>query len=133
MSSETLNLIFVIAAMAVGCFSVLLEVLYLFEAGRGVNELSFKEYKRYINVTFLVSNLILAFLWLTTHQMDGLVPILFVVQMGDVEYFHPNDATDPAFGQALRLAANAGVQVLAMDCAVTEDSMTIQKPVMVVL
>ncbi len=82
MSSETLNLIFVIAAMAVGCFSVLLEVLYLFEAGRGVNELSFKEYKRYINVTFLVSNLILAFLWLTTHQMDGLVPILFVVQMG---------------------------------------------------
>ncbi len=59
--------------------------------------------------------------------------VLFVVQMGDVEYFHPNDATDPAFGQALRLAANAGVQVLAMDCAVTEDSMTIQKPVMVVL
>lgn len=59
--------------------------------------------------------------------------ILFVVQMGDVEYFHPNDATDPAFGQALRLAANAGVQVLAMDCAVTENSMSIRKPVMVVL
>ena len=59
--------------------------------------------------------------------------VLFVVQMGDVEYFHPNDTTDPAFGQALRLAANAGVQVLAMDCAVTENSMSIRKPVMVVL
>ena len=59
--------------------------------------------------------------------------ILFVVQMSDVEYFHPNDATDPEFGKALRQAAENGVQVLAMDCTVTEDSMTIQKPVKVEL
>ena len=54
---------------------------------------------------------------------------LFVIQMTDVSYLHPNDATDPAFGLALREAANAGVQVLAMDCAVTPDTMTLQSPV----
>ena len=52
--------------------------------------------------------------------------VLFVIQMSDVEYLHPNDATDPAFGKALREAAAAGVQVLAVDCTVTEDSMTIR-------
>ncbi len=51
--------------------------------------------------------------------------VLFVIQMADVKYLHPNDATDPAFGKALREAAAAGVQVLAVDCAVTEDSMII--------
>lgn len=51
--------------------------------------------------------------------------VLFVIQMGDVKYLHPNDATDPGFGKALREAAANGVQVLAVDCAVTEDSMTI--------
>ena len=54
---------------------------------------------------------------------------LFVIQMSDVTYLHPNDATDPAFGQALREAAAAGVQILAMDCAVTPDTMTLQTPI----
>ena len=51
--------------------------------------------------------------------------VLFVIQMPEVKYLHPNDATDPAFGKALREAAAAGVQVLAVDCKVTEDSVTI--------
>ena len=59
--------------------------------------------------------------------------VLFVIQMSDVKHLHPNDATDPDFGRALREAAAAGVQVLATDCAVTEDSMVIQKPVPVLL
>ena len=59
--------------------------------------------------------------------------VLFVIQMSDVKFLHPNDATDPAFGQALREAAKAGVSILAMDCAVTPDSMTIQNPVPVTL
>ena len=52
--------------------------------------------------------------------------VLFVIQMADVKYLHPNDTTDPEFGKALREAAAAGVEVLAVDCAVTEDSMTIR-------
>ena len=55
--------------------------------------------------------------------------VLFVIQMEGVTYLHPNDVTDPAFGQALRQAKNAGVQVLAMDCKVTENSMMINRPV----
>ena len=55
--------------------------------------------------------------------------VLFVIQMSDVRYLHPNDTTDPDFGKALREAKNAGVQILAMDCAVTPDAMTIQKEV----
>ncbi len=59
--------------------------------------------------------------------------VLFVIQMTDVQYLHPNDATDPDFGKALREAAAAGVQILAVDCAVTEDSMTVGRNVAVVL
>ena len=59
--------------------------------------------------------------------------VLFVIQMSDVTYLHPNDLTDPAFGKALREAAAAGVRILAMDCTVTADTMTIGKPVPVIL
>lgn len=55
--------------------------------------------------------------------------VLFVIQMSDVRYLHPNDATDPIFGATLREAASAGVQILAMDCHVTPESMTIGNPV----
>lgn len=55
--------------------------------------------------------------------------VLFVIQMADVQYLHPNDGTDPAFGQALREAADAGVGILCYDCAVTADTMAIGKPV----
>lgn len=59
--------------------------------------------------------------------------VLFVIQMEDVLYLHPNRITDPAFSQALAEAAAAGVTLLAMDCAVTPDSMVIRKPVAVQL
>lgn len=59
--------------------------------------------------------------------------VLFVIQMSNVAYLHPNDATDPAFANALREAAKAGVEILAMDCKVTPDSMVICKPVEVKL
>ncbi len=59
--------------------------------------------------------------------------VLFVIQMLDVQYLHPNRATDPDFADALAEAAAAGVQILAMDCLVTKDSMTISSPVPVKL
>ena len=71
---------------------------------------------------------------LTEAVKEGLrAYVLFVIQMTDVAYLRPNDATDPAFGQALREAAAAGVEILAMDCNVTESSMVIGNPVKVVL
>lgn len=59
--------------------------------------------------------------------------VLFVIQMADAAYLHPNDATDPAFGQALREAADAGVEVLAFDCHVTPTAMVLRNPVPVIL
>ena len=54
---------------------------------------------------------------------------LFVIQMRPVLYLHPNDVTDPAFGKALREAAAGGVHVLAVDCQVTPNSMTVGQTV----
>ena len=62
-------------------------------------------------------------------QMGYGAYVLFVIQMADVKYLHPNDATDPQFSQALRQAAAGGVQVLAMECAITENSMELRQPV----
>lgn len=55
--------------------------------------------------------------------------ILFVIQMSPVKYLEPNDETHPAFGEALREAAGAGVRVMARDCLITEDSMEIRNEV----
>ena len=57
----------------------------------------------------------------------------FVIQMEDVVDFAPNDVTHPAFGAALRQAAAAGVQVVAVNCRVTPDSLEIIGRVPVVL
>jgi len=71
---------------------------------------------------------------LTQAAKDGFgAYVLFVIQMADVKYLVPNDATDPAFGAALREAAANGVTVLAMGCAVTENTMEIRLPVLVKL
>lgn len=59
--------------------------------------------------------------------------LLFVVQMKGPSTMRPNDVTHPAFGQALRKSAAAGVRLLAMDCLVTPDSLTIDKPVDIIL
>lgn len=55
--------------------------------------------------------------------------VLFVIQMADVAYFRPHSETDPAFAAALVDAAAAGVRILAYDCAVTETTMALRKPV----
>ena len=44
--------------------------------------------------------------------------VCFIVQMEGMRYVEPNDATHPEFGAALRRAARAGVEVLALECAV---------------
>ncbi len=55
--------------------------------------------------------------------------VLFVVQMEGVKFFTPNYRTHPAFAEALREAAQAGVEVLAYDCLVSPRSMTVHQPV----
>ena len=59
--------------------------------------------------------------------------VIFVVQMEGMQYFEPNDKTHPQFGEALRQAQSAGVEVLAYECKVTPDSLVIDKAIPVKL
>ena len=49
----------------------------------------------------------------------------FVIQMNGIHTVLPNDDTHPEFGQALRRAAKAGVQVAFYECQVEADSIKI--------
>lgn len=55
--------------------------------------------------------------------------VCVVIQMAGMADFAPNDRTHPEFGAALREAAKAGVKVLAVECAVTPDSLAMTGPV----
>lgn len=57
----------------------------------------------------------------------------FVIQMEGMKDLAPNDVTHPAFGEALRHAAEHGVRVEAWECAVTPESLRIVRPVRVLL
>lgn len=59
--------------------------------------------------------------------------VFFVVQMEGMRSVAPNDDTHPAFGAALREAAASGVHAEAWECAVAPDSLTISRPVPVLL
>ena len=71
---------------------------------------------------------------LTRCQADGYeAAVCFVLQMAGMKDFAPNDRTHPAFGDALRQAAQAGVRIMAQECIVTPDSLTIGAAVPVLL
>ncbi len=59
--------------------------------------------------------------------------LCFVLQMEGMCCFSPNDETDPAFGAALRRAAGAGVELLALECRVTPRTLRIVRPIPIVL
>jgi len=55
--------------------------------------------------------------------------IAFIIQMEGVRYFTPNNGTHKEFGDALKAAQACGVRILALDCRVTEDSLTVKDSV----
>ncbi len=67
------------------------------------------------------------------HQQGYESWVCFVIQMADVVRFEPNDVTHPAFGEALRQAAQAGVHILALECRVAPDGLEISRSVPVSL
>lgn len=54
---------------------------------------------------------------------------VFVIQMKGCKRFEPNDKTDPAFAQELKRAAENGVEIIALDCRVTRNSIKIDKEI----
>lgn len=59
--------------------------------------------------------------------------VCFVIQMAGMSAFAPNERTHPAFGEALRRARDAGVEVLAYGCRVWPDRLELDAPVPVFL
>ena len=70
---------------------------------------------------------------IAARQARNKAAVLFLVQMKGIHALSPNDETDPDFAKALREAHAAGVDILCYDCIITEDSMTADKPVAVLL
>lgn len=58
---------------------------------------------------------------------------VFIVQMNNVRYFTPNVKTQPEFAQALITAQNQGVNIIAYDCIVTENSLEVNNQVKIIL
>ncbi|MCQ2539900.1 MAG: DNA/RNA nuclease SfsA [Acetatifactor sp.] len=55
--------------------------------------------------------------------------VLFVIQMENVRFFTPNRQIHKEFADSLKKASEEGVEVIAYDCTVTEDSMVLHEPV----
>lgn len=58
---------------------------------------------------------------------------VFVVQMKGCKCFMPNTERDPDFSKELKRAYENGVEIIAVDCNVTPNSMTIDKRIEVLL
>ncbi|MBN7572963.1 MULTISPECIES: DNA/RNA nuclease SfsA [Clostridium] len=59
--------------------------------------------------------------------------VIFVIQMKDVVHFEPNVETHKEFGDTLKYAKENGVNIVAVDCLVDEDSINIRDYVDVIL
>ncbi|MDD6728176.1 MAG: DNA/RNA nuclease SfsA [Eubacteriales bacterium] len=55
--------------------------------------------------------------------------VIFVIQMKGCKYFEPNFETDMPFANELKRAFDSGVEVIALDCKVTPDSMIIDREI----
>ena len=70
---------------------------------------------------------------IAAHRAGYETGVCFIVQMEGMDHVEPNDATHPAFGDALRRAKRAGVDVLALECRVEPGRLTVRRPIPVML
>lgn len=59
--------------------------------------------------------------------------VLFLIQMENIKTFRPNDETDKKFGEALRFAQSNGVDIFAYQCKLSENSITLDSHVDIIL
>jgi sugar fermentation stimulation protein A len=61
------------------------------------------------------------------HKEGSRAAVLFVTQRADCDLVEPADDIDPEYGRALRAAAAAGVEVLAVGARVTGSAITLER------
>lgn len=59
----------------------------------------------------------------------GRAAIVFIIQRPDARRFTAHDRADPSFGEALRYAAQAGVDIYAWTCEVSKQAITIAEQI----
>lgn len=59
--------------------------------------------------------------------------VIFVIQMKGCGCFTPNTQHDPAFAKELKRAVENGVEIIAVDCIITPDSITIDERIKVLI
>jgi len=69
----------------------------------------------------------------TLREKGARAVLLFVVQRADCDSVEPADDVDPAYGRALRAAADAGVEVLALGARVTARAIRLERRLPVLL
>lgn len=67
------------------------------------------------------------------HEAGARAALLFLVQRADCACVAPADAIDPAYGEALRAAASAGVELFALGARVTGRGIRVEKRLPVLL
>ncbi|MBE5961940.1 MAG: DNA/RNA nuclease SfsA [Lachnospiraceae bacterium] len=71
---------------------------------------------------------------LSHHIKEGFhTAAIFAIQMDGIHSFTANHKTHPEFAEALKNAFYSGVNILAYDCHITPDSMTVRNPVKVII
>lgn len=59
--------------------------------------------------------------------------VLFVIQMKGIKHFSPNYETHMAFGEKLKEVKNKGVKLMAVDCNVSQSSLSAANPIEIIL
>lgn len=58
---------------------------------------------------------------------------VFIIQMRGVDYFTPNRLTHPEFSDTLKQASLAGVKLIALDCSVSPEEISVSQEVKILL
>ncbi len=66
---------------------------------------------------------------ISARQRGDEASVIFVVQRQDAVQFAPRDKTDPEFGDTLRAAAQAGVNIRALRCSVTQSEICLDREI----
>ena len=79
---ENIDKVYVIFAVAIGIFAILMKWFYLFEAVRGIYLVDIKIYKRSVNTVYTMSTTMLTLLYLSAREPEPILLSAFCLLIG---------------------------------------------------